>query len=78
MCGNYLREETIQGRKLHEEIRYLEKKSSYSEESIVFCEYKFGWSYDYSQNEKCQYLKFEVILGNNENTEFTYLPYFGE
>ena len=24
MCGNYSREETIQGRKLYEEIRYLE------------------------------------------------------
>ena len=24
MCGNYSREETIQGRKLYEEIRYIE------------------------------------------------------
>ena len=27
MCGNYLREETIQGRKLYEEIRYSKKQS---------------------------------------------------
>ena len=29
MCGNYSREETIQGRKLYEEIQYPEKVEEY-------------------------------------------------
>ena len=33
-CGNYSREETIQGRKLSEEIRYLIKKVPYLESRI--------------------------------------------
>ena len=35
MCGNYSREETIQGRKLYEEIRYIKTK-----EEVVHIFYK--------------------------------------
>ena len=50
MCGNYSREETIQGRKLYEEIRYV-KFARWSDSNQDICKYEmFSTTLGFGQN----------------------------
>ena len=81
-CGNYSREETIQGRKLYEEIRYVLSTSKitwYLIRVLCFIQRIYSVKWKVTSKSKLQLFVFRIYIFKLNYTQFTraHFPKYG-